>query len=367
MKEILDILLKHNTGNSELEPSQNILPALKDVGKYLKEYGIYCEIQKYNVPAQDGRDVCHCNLIAYKPNKNPVHKYILFQGHIDTIPAQGDYFYRTTDGQVGGRGAVDMKGSLAGMIKAFVKTYSDGNSALLITGDEEANGFAGIYNFLKHKHPPILFAINGEPNGLTISKKMKGVMMFDLEKSGTNGHSSSHYNDMLIENSIPLLFDIKEYIDEARLVKNDGFGNTGGALTIVQAGKKANQLPDNIKIHFHLRTVEHSGKYPFKINLNGFALNQRIHEPISVEIPVLFYENMSQAFASVGMAYKESVFAAFSEAVIINDAGIPAIVFGVGNLENAHADADREVVNIKDIENYSAILENFIKNIKIYE
>lgn len=373
MKKLLQILFKYRTDNTETNPSLNILPCLKEVSDYLKSKGVFSSIQKYEVVSSFGVRTKHANLLAYNPKNRNAH--ILFQGHVDTIPFDSSYQYKITKKNLVGRGAVDMKGSIAGMMTAFLNLYENSSKlkyplALLITADEEANGFAGIRYFLKATPISIKVAINGEPTNLSVSKKFKGISIYKIEKHGRAGHSSSDKNDRLIEKSIFALVRIKKFLDESRKIRNKKFGKTVAALTVCNAGIKSNQLPETIKIEFNLRIVDDYTRYEkmFKRLVKkyldkDFIVRSTHFNPTESKIDGETLNGIISAFKKTNLTYKESTFNAFSEAVIMTRRGVPVIACGPGNISLAHVKPADEEIPIKSIEIYSELLKNIVQEI----
>lgn len=372
MNHLLKILFKHQTDNTDERPSLAIAPCLRELASYLKAQGVHVEIQGYEVVSRGGGKVKHANLLAY--NRRSRGSFILFQGHVDTVPSTGPHTVTINKKIIRGRGAVDMKGSLAGMITAFVKlqgiTGLKYPPALLITGDEEANGFAGIRHFLKNNPLSILFAINGEPNDLTLSTKLRGVLMYTIERTGELGHSASVRNDRLIEKTIPLLAAIKKFLDRAREISDPRYGKTIAALTVFNSGVKANQLPGSLKINFNLRTVSNVERYESLFRKiigpcisNDVRVKKKLFNPIEVSLDHHIFTGCRRAFRQVKLRFETTTVAGFTEASLMNLKGIPTIVCGPGDVSLAHVKPELEQIKIRDIKNYTsllvAILESF--------
>ena len=371
--DILKILFKYNTENTTESINSEIFLCLKEISSFLKRKGINNYLQEYEVKLSNGAKIKRANLLAYdRKTKGP---FILFQGHIDTIPAL-HHFVKINSTIVQGRGAVDMKGSLTGMIDAFVSLHKNRGAlkyspALLITGDEEANSFVGIKNFLEqNKDFPILFSICGEPSNFEVHTLLRGVMGYVLEKKGKEGHSAYPAGKLLIEEMIPVLNSVNDFLKESRKIKDKDFGHTIGALTTIISGTKDNQLPGSFRASFNLRTVKSKKAYGkiFKrtivpkldksIKLKSFGFN-----PLMVKIPEELKIAIKNSFAEVGINYRESSAIFFTEASLMNNKGIPAFVCGPGNTRLAHVASDKEVIKIKDIEKYSKLLKTTVINI----
>ncbi len=145
------------------------------------------------------------NLYARLGNKSPNFCYA---GHLDVVPA-GNLKDWTVNpfkpsikkGHLIGRGANDMKSSIAAFVAAisnFIENYSDfkGSISLLITGDEEGvaiNGTKKVVEYLKKRKEKIDFCLVGEPTnpsklGEMIKIGRRGSMNGRLIITGIQGH-----------------------------------------------------------------------------------------------------------------------------------------------------------------------------------
>ncbi len=145
------------------------------------------------------------NLYARLGNKSPNFCYA---GHLDVVPA-GNLKDWTVNpfkpsikkGHLIGRGANDMKSSIAAFVSAisdFIENYSNfnGSISLLITGDEEGtaiNGTKKVVEYLKKRKEKIDFCLVGEPTnpnklGEMIKIGRRGSMNGRLTITGVQGH-----------------------------------------------------------------------------------------------------------------------------------------------------------------------------------
>ena len=145
------------------------------------------------------------NFWARRGTTSPV---ICFAGHTDVVPTgplekwDSDPFVPTIrNGKLYGRGAADMKGSLAAFItaiKIFVNKYPHhiGSIALLITSDEEGvavDGTTRVIEALKSRGETIDYCIVGEPTctslfGDTVKNGRRGSLSGTLTVKGIQGH-----------------------------------------------------------------------------------------------------------------------------------------------------------------------------------
>ena len=144
------------------------------------------------------------NLYAKLGNKSP---NLCFAGHLDVVPPGNTKDWTINPfkpaikkGHLIGRGANDMKSSIAAFVSAISKYVSqnkfNGSISLLITGDEEGiavNGTKKVVDYLKRKKEKIDFCIVGEPTnpnklGEMIKIGRRGSMNGKLTIRGVQGH-----------------------------------------------------------------------------------------------------------------------------------------------------------------------------------
>ena len=370
INKILEILFKYQTDNFDERISENITPCLRELSLYLKEKGVNSFLQEYTI-LNSGVKTKNSNLIAFDSSKAK-NSFILFQGHVDTVPCVLPYRFKITSHVLKGRGAVDMKGSLAGMVDAFISLSKNTNirkhaPALLITGDEEADSI-GLKSFLAENFFPVFFAINGEPTKLTVGDRFKGLLRYSLKKEGEIGHSAYPKKLCLIEEMLPVICSIKEFLSKSRKIKDKKFGKTVGAFTVLKSGNKENQLPSSFKAAWNLRTVKNSEIYSrlFKSTI-AKHLNQTMkvkfssRDPIEIKLPKEIDDNLKTAFEDSSAPYKKAVVNFFTEGSLMNKNNILTVVFGPGDPSLSHVKPEKEIIKINEISQYSDILQNIVK------
>ena len=174
---------------------------MKFLEKKLKSLGFKTKILEFK--EKDSKPVK--NLYARLGNKGPNFCYA---GHLDVVPAGNlkdwtvnPFKPSVKKGHLIGRGANDMKSSIAAFVSAvsnFVgnKTKFNGSISLLITGDEEGvaiNGTKKVIDYLKKKKEKIDFCLVGEPTnpnklGEMIKIGRRGSMNGRLSVIGIQGH-----------------------------------------------------------------------------------------------------------------------------------------------------------------------------------
>lgn len=209
------------------------------------------------------------NMWARKGAQTPV---FCFAGHTDVVPTGPESNWRfppfeaTEDqGFIYGRGAADMKGSLAAMLVAtrrFVSDYPDhkGSIAFLITSDEEGpfiNGTTKVIDTLEARQEKIDYCIVGEPSstkltGDIIKNGRRGSLTGDLIVKGVQGHVAYPH---LVKNPIHLFAPALDELSSMTWDEgNEFFPPTSFQVSNINAGTGAgNVVPGEIKVCFNFR------------------------------------------------------------------------------------------------------------------
>jgi len=225
------------------------------------------------------------NLWARYGTEEPV---FVFAGHTDVVPtgnendwSQPPFSANIVDGELFGRGAADMKGSVAAMITAIERflnanQISDlaaaeslnnasedkikGSLAVLLTSDEEGpavNGTVKVVEALAARNEDIHYCVVGEPTststlGDTIKNGRRGSLSAKMRVHGTQGHVAYPH---LADNPAHKSF---KFLDEMVSIKwdegDDNFPPTTLQISNINAGTGAgNVIPGTLTIDFNLR------------------------------------------------------------------------------------------------------------------
>lgn len=209
------------------------------------------------------------NFWARRGNGGPV---LCFAGHTDVVPTGPMEKWHTPpfeptirDGYLYGRGAADMKASLAAFITAiedFVQRHPDhsGSIALLITSDEEGvahDGTVRVVDWLEARGETIDYCIVGEPTstntlGDTIKNGRRGSLSGTLTVKGQQGHIAYPH---LARNPVHLLAPaLAELTDTVWDRGNAHFPPTSWQVSNLHAGTGAtNVIPGTCEVKFNFR------------------------------------------------------------------------------------------------------------------
>jgi succinyl-diaminopimelate desuccinylase len=209
------------------------------------------------------------NLWARRGTTQPL---LVFAGHTDVVPTgpldqwSSDPFTPThRDGKLYGRGAADMKTSLAAMIVAveeFVASHPNhqGSIGFLITSDEEGPAIDGtviVCDLLKARGEQLDYCIVGEPTsvkhvGDMIKNGRRGTMSGKLIIKGIQGHIAyPHMAKNPIHLAMPALAELAAVQWDAG---NEYYLPTSWQMSNIHAGTGAsNVIPGQCVVDFNFR------------------------------------------------------------------------------------------------------------------
>ncbi|MCG9656056.1 succinyl-diaminopimelate desuccinylase [Vibrio mediterranei] len=229
------------------------------------------------------------NFWARKGSEAPL---FAFAGHTDVVPAGPREQWHTPpfeptiiDGHLHGRGAADMKGSLACMIVAverFIEQNPNhkGSIAFLITSDEEGpfiNGTTRVVDTLMERNELIDMCIVGEPSstlavGDVVKNGRRGSITGDLKVKGIQGHVAyPHLANNPVHQALPALAELAATKwDEG----NDFFPPTSFQIPNLHSGTGAtNVIPGEFDVQFNFR---------FSTELTDEDIKQRVHSTLDL-------------------------------------------------------------------------------------
>jgi succinyl-diaminopimelate desuccinylase len=209
------------------------------------------------------------NTWARKGDQSP---HFCFAGHTDVVPTgpaknwqHPPFSGLVENGLLHGRGAADMKGSLAAMIVAterFVAKYPNhkGSISFLITSDEEGpfiNGTTRVIDTLESRGEKIDMCLVGEPSsrdvlGDVVKNGRRGSLTGFLKVKGIQGHVAYPH---LAQNPIHLATEALTELSQTQWDKgNDFFPATSFQISNINGGTGAgNVIPGELDVQFNFR------------------------------------------------------------------------------------------------------------------
>ena len=355
--------------------------ALDVLVQALTPLGFTCTRLPFGTPGAGGLDARVDNLFARIGRKPP---HFCFAGHTDVVPAgaagQWDHepFAATVkDGILHGRGAADMKGSIAAFVSAcarFLKSKpAYGSISLLITGDEEGEALNGTVRVLEwmreHGEQPDACLVGEPTNPEQLGDMMKigrrGSVNCTLEVHGTQGHVAY---PALADNPIPRMISmLSSLLAEAPDPGDAHFQPSNVEVTSVDVGNPVtNVIPDTAKASFNVRYGPTHTPESLEAWLRGrldqadagaYALDMRWSGPAFLTEPGAFTDLVAGAVEEVtGRSPVASTSGGTSDARFIQ-AMCPVIEFGgVGRTMHQV----NEQISVDDLTALAAVYERIL-------
>lgn len=303
---------------------------------------------------------------------------ILLAPHLDTVGQPGDWSELFTplhkNGRIYGRGACDTKGSVAAMFSALLRLAETGRrpaqTEIIFAGlvDEE-NAQAGS-RALVAKGIKADLAIVGEPTRLQVVTAHKGDVWLRLETHGKSAHGA---RPELGENAIHAMARIvdlleTEYASQLRRREHALLGQATVNVGSISGGTQPNIVPDHCVITIDRRTLPGETEETVRDELRKLLGRHQLRATLGSarNAPCLALETKSDnplvrqflgivaQKAPVGVDY-------FCDAAILGHGGIPSLVFGPGDIAQAHT--DQEWISCRSLERASDLLERFLRSL----
>jgi len=325
------------------------------------------------------------NLWARRGTSAPL---FAFAGHTDVVPTgpladwDSDPFEPTIrDGYLFGRGAADMKSSIAAMLTAcerFVAEHDNhtGSIAFLITSDEEGpsvNGTVKVVEQLEARGEKINWCLVGEPSsqeqtGDTIKNGRRGSLCGVLTIKGQQGHVAyPQLADNPIHRAAPALSELTGIEWDQG---NAFFPPTTFQISNIKAGTGAeNVIPGSIELSFNLRFSTESTADSLKSRVTAILDSHQLDYDIQWRLsgqPFLtpageLVDAARKAIQShVGITTVLSTSGGTSDGRFIAPTGAQVVELGP---VNATIHQTNECVNIAELDKLSDIYEEILKQL----
>lgn len=286
---------------------------------------------------------------------------ILFNSHIDTVKPSTLYTKDPfspiiEDGKLYGLGSNDAGGALVTLIGTFLYFYEKENLPFNIcmaaTAEEEISGQNGIAA-ISDITSQCQLAIVGEPTEMQMATAERGLMVIDATVYGVTGHAA---RDTGVNAIYKAMEDIHWFKTHQLEKQCPVLGPTKMTVTVIEAGKQHNVVPDICKYVIDVRTT---AAYDYQ-ELIDF-MSEHVHAELKPRSMRLQPSIIDEQHPIVQAAKKLQI-PTFGSATLSDQAllKIPSIKMGPGKSERSHT-AD-EFIFVDEIEKglniYIQLLEN---------
>ncbi|MBA4149510.1 MAG: M20 family metallopeptidase [Verrucomicrobia bacterium] len=332
--------------------------------------------------ASAGLDVQFADALPGRPNllvrlapPGKIKQRILLAPHLDTVNSTPEGFVPTRKGdRLYGRGACDTKGCVAAMLSAVIALANGktrpAETEIIFAGliDEEC-GQTGSRALADSGFKADL-AIVGEPTENKIVTAHKGSLWLKLETRGKSAHGARPELGINAVHEMARIIDLLQtkYAAQLKKRRHPLLGNATISVGTVNGGSQPNIVPNHCVMTADRRSLpgetEASIRRELQALLRAAKLKAQIgkskaHSGLPMEtnfkLPLVqqFFRTIGQT-KPVGVDY-------FCDASILSKGGTPSIVFGPGNIAQAHT--IDEWISIKSLERGTAMLHNFLQSL----
>jgi acetylornithine deacetylase/succinyl-diaminopimelate desuccinylase-like protein len=334
-----------------------------------------CKKAGFDVERQSvcpGRDNILARLL---PRQKPVQR-ILLAPHMDTVGVQNPMSFdpQTRHGRLYGRGACDTKGTMAMMLAVLLSLAKSARrpsrTEIVFAGlvDEE-NGQTGSRVLAASKFKADL-AIVGEPTELQVVTAHKGDLWLELETRGKSAHGA---RPELGRNAVHAMARIVDWLetDYAAQLRRRGhplLGHPTINVGSIAGGTQPNIVPARSVISIDRRTLPGETEATVRREIRALLLGRRqkaifrnvkAAECLPMETPSGL--PLVQQFLRCAGQKKPAGVDFFCDASVLSAGGIPSVVFGAGNIAQAHT-AD-EWIALRSLESGTKLLTRFLESL----
>jgi acetylornithine deacetylase/succinyl-diaminopimelate desuccinylase-like protein len=344
--QLLRELIRRPSVNPALLPPGDPRAGEARVAGFLATLGRAAGLRVTRQPVAPGR----ANLLLTLPAAGRPRQRVLLAPHLDTVGAEPRQLHPVLRrGRLHGRGACDTKGSVAAMFCALAavarapRRPAQTEIVLAALADEEdaqrgsralvASGFTAD------------LAIVGEPTGLRVVTVHKGSLWLRLETRGRAAHGARPElgrNAVLAMARIVTLLET-EYAAALRARPHPLLGPATVNVGVIAGGVQPNIVPDRCEIHVDRRTLPGESLAGVQREIRALLRLHHCRATISSlktvpcppletdpDLPLVrrFLDARGQR-APAGADY-------FCDAAVLSAGGIPSVVFGPGDIAQAH-------------------------------
>jgi acetylornithine deacetylase len=329
------------------------------------------------------------NVVARLDGEGPT---LLLNGHLDTVGVDGmtvDPFGAALEGgRLVGRGSCDMKGGVAALMAAGRRLAAEGprpNLVVALTVDEEhaSVGMADLVSADGRARYGLDgaadMAIVCEPTSLAVMPAHKGFVWLEADFRGRAAHGSRPEVGIdAIRHAGLYLAALDGYATElCARGEHPLLGHGSFHAGTIGGGTAESVYPERCTLMLERRTLP--GEDPeevvaeFRSVLEDLCsrepsvdatLRMTLERPgTEVSLDSRLVRGLREAGAARGMPAPVEGMTAWVDAAFLNEAGIPAVCYGPGSIEQAHT--DDEWIDVGQIRSCADVLERFARSVAI--
>jgi acetylornithine deacetylase len=304
----------------------------------------------------------------------------MMNGHLDVVGVEGmihpPFAADERDGRLYGRGSADMKGGIAAMCAAAWRAANEGmrgEVVLAAVADEEYESL-GTRALLAHGVRADACVVT-EPTRLAIMPAHRGFVWIEVVVSGRAAHGSRWDVGVDAIRHAGLLLSELDRVDAEELPRHEHplLGRASLHASTIEGGIGMSTYPDRCVVRLERRTLPDERPEDVVAEIERACAAVRARRPsFAAEVRLLMTQGPSdvapdapivQELASALRACDEPIrvagMSAWTDAALLNAAGIPAICFGPGDISLAHA--AEEYIALDEIDRASEVFASLAR------
>lgn len=305
---------------------------------------------------------------------------LILNGHIDTVGVEGmvhpPFDPVVRHGRMYGRGSCDMKAGVASMCAATARALKEGDAPRVIIAavTDEEFASAGTRTLLARGLRGDA-AIVTEPTSLAIMPAHRGFAWITVRVQGRAAHGSRYDIGVDAIKGAAAILSALDHLEATVLTTRTHplLGHASLHASTIEGGIGWSTYPDQCVLKLERRTLP--GEQPADTlaeveaacarvvtatpGLTATATLELAQSPSDVPPDAPVVRALATAVEARGQAVRIEGMTAWTDAALFNDAGIPAICFGPGDIMLAHA--AEEYVPVHEIDMATDILESLVR------
>lgn len=337
----------------------------------LESWGLRVELQQV-VPDR-------FNVVARGGHSRKEARSLMLNGHLDVVGVEGmshsPFTPTITDGRMYGRGSADMKAGIAAMCVAARDAIArgvDGEIVIALVIDEEYESLGTRALLASGVRADA--AIITEPTRLALCPAHRGFVWARLDVHGRAAHGSRYDLGVdAITHAALIIAELDRIQRDALHERTHPLLGRGSLhASLVSGGTGLSTYPESCRVEVERRTLPGETEDTFLDEIAGaVSMARRIYPDLDVDVAITTSQSASDvspdapvmvemlgALQHEGLPAPIEGLSAWTDAALLNEAGIPAICFGPGDLGLAHSAT--EFVPVLEIEAATRVIGRFV-------
>ena len=356
-------------------------PGESGVVDYLKSYCDEAGLESWEDEVLPGRS----NVMVRLPGKDST-RAILLEAHMDVVSVDGmtipPFDPVIEGGKMFGRGSCDTKAGLATMIDAMRSLKEAAEVppvdiwlAAVIDEEHAFKGVLAAIEWFNERGIELDCAIVAEPTDLGLVTTNKGVLRWQIETTGVAAHSSKpHLGDNAISTMAALITKLDAFHEGLAEKRHPLVGPATCNVGTIRGGDQVNFVPDKCVIKLDRRMLPGESAEEilasYRTLLESFPSGKvkvcpadLSDEAMETDSDAAVVRAAARQLKAMGLDGDVQGVPFGCDATKLSRAGIPAIIFGPGSIDQAHAAV--EWVDVKEVELAFDFLRGFLLNYQI--